>query len=46
MKKAMWEGLRAIGGPEAKKALEDLIEIEETGFTKVNAQAALDKMNE
>jgi HEAT repeat protein len=39
-------GLGAIGGPEAKKALEDLVEIEETGFTKVNAQAALDEMKE
>ena len=39
-------GLGAIGGPEAKKALEDLLETEDTAFTKVNAQSALDKMNE
>lgn len=37
-------GLAAIGGPEAKKALKDLVEVEETGYTKANAMAALEDL--
>lgn len=39
-------GLGTIGGPEAIKALKDLIEVEEIGYTKANAMDLLEKLEE